>query len=210
LLIAWLIKRDSDGPAFYKAEVIGKGGQPFTAFKFRSMISNETNNPQTQKQYEEAKKRHIAFMKDFIQGNIRDSCFVANESRITRVGRFLRKYSLDELPQFINVLRGEMSLVGPRFCSDTEYSFYKSWHKRRFQIKPGMTGLWQVRARCAVNYDDMVMLDLYYIQNWSLLFDLEILLRTVSTVFLGQGSRVGDEPQTSKFKEFAAKLKNDG
>jgi hypothetical protein len=106
------------------------------------------------------------------------------------VGRALRKYSLDELPQLINVFRGEMSLVGPRFCSVSEFSHYQPWQKKRFQVKPGMTGLWQVRGRSEVSYEDMVMIDLYYIDNWSLLFDFEILLRTIPVVLHGKGSRV--------------------
>ncbi len=142
-------------------------------------------------EYQEGHDRHIEFMRDFIQGNNGEGEFFVNdESRVTSVGRVLRKYSLDELPQLINVFRGEMSLVGPRFCSVEEYSFYKPWHKRRFAVKPGMTGLWQVRARSEVSYDDMVMLDLYYIENRSIFFDIEILLRTITVVAFGKGSRI--------------------
>ena len=129
-------------------------------------------------------------MKDFIQGKETEQCFVRDEDRITKVGRVLRKYSLDELPQLLNVFWGDMSLVGPRFCSPKEAKFYKLWHRRRFSVKPGMTGLWQVRARSEVSYDDMIMLDLYYIQNWTILFDLEILLRTIPVVLFGRGSRI--------------------
>jgi undecaprenyl-phosphate galactose phosphotransferase len=129
-------------------------------------------------------------MKNFIQGTCNGETYVKNEDRITRVGRVLRKYSLDEFPQLINVFKGNMSLVGPRFCTLTEYKFYRPWHKRRFQVKPGMAGLWQVRARSAVSYDDMVILDLYYIENQSFLFDLEILLRTIPVVLYGKGSRI--------------------
>jgi lipopolysaccharide/colanic/teichoic acid biosynthesis glycosyltransferase len=141
--------------------------------------------------YQEGFDRHISFMRDFIQGNNgEEEYFVKDESRVTKIGRVLRKHSLDELPQLINVLRGEMSLVGPRFCSVEEYGFYKPWHMRRFSVKPGMTGLWQVRARSEVSYDDMVMLDFYYIEKQSLLFDFEILLRTITVVLFGKGSRV--------------------
>jgi len=191
LIIAWAIKKDSKGPVIFKTEVIGKKGEKFTTYKFRSMISANPDNPAEAKKYVEGYNRHEEFMKEFIQGNIKEeSFFVEDESRITKVGKILRKYSLDELPQLINVLRGEMSLVGPRFSSVTEYSFYKPWQKRRLQVKPGMTGLWQVRARSEVTYDDMVMMDLYYIQNWSILFDIEILLRTIPVVLSGKGSRV--------------------
>jgi undecaprenyl-phosphate galactose phosphotransferase len=149
------------------------------------------------REYEAGKRRHTEFMRDFIQGRT-GGCFVAGESRITRVGRVLRKFSLDELPQLFNVLKGDMSLVGPRFCSIVEYGFYRPWHKRRFKVKPGMTGLWQVRARSAVSYDDMVMLDLYYVQNRSLLLDFEILLRTLSVVVLGKGSRIDDGEERAR------------
>lgn len=190
LIIGAAIKRDSEGPVFYRSKVVGKAGRVFMAYKFRSMISGDTEDPSERQRYLEGKKRHLEFMKDFIQGNGNGECYLRNESRITRVGRVLRKYSLDELPQLINVFRGEMSLVGPRFCSPEEYRFYKSWHRRRFQVKPGMTGLWQVCARSEVNYDDMVMLDLYYVENWSILFDFEILLRTIPVAFRGRGSRI--------------------
>ena len=188
--IAWAIKRDSPGPVFYRPKVVGKGEKTFLTYKFRSMIPADSPSSEEKEAYHNGKQRHLEFMRDFIQGRVKGNYFVENEDRITRVGRFLRKYSLDELPQLINVFRGEMSLVGPRFCSVTECGFYKPWHKRRFQVKPGMTGLWQVRARSDVSYDDMVVLDLYYIQNWSLLLDFEILLRTIPVVLFGKGSRI--------------------
>lgn len=193
-VIAWAIKRDSRGPVFYKSPVVGKGGREFTAFKFRSMIHGGSSDQLEKEKYEEGKLRHLQFMKEFIKGRVRNAFYIKDESRITRVGRILRRYSLDELPQLINVLRGEMSFVGPRFCSPQECRFYKQWHKRRFMMKPGITGLWQVRGRSGVNYDDMVMLDLYYVENWSLLFDFEILLRTIPVVFRGTGSRI-EKPQ---------------
>jgi exopolysaccharide biosynthesis polyprenyl glycosylphosphotransferase len=189
-VIAWLIKRDTRGPVFYRSEVIGKDAKPFIAYKFRSMIYGDPEDPEEKQKYEDGRRLHLEFMKNFIQGNVKSEYYVNDESRITKVGRLLRKYSIDELPQLINVFRGEMSLVGPRFCSPVEYGFYKPWHKRRFRMKPGMTGLWQVRARSAVSYDDMVMLDLYYIENWSILFDIEILLRTIKVVLFGTGSRI--------------------
>lgn len=211
LLIAWTVKRGSEGPVFYKAKVIGKGGKPFEAYKFRSMyIKNRTTSPHNHESdfVTEAEERHVEFMKSFIQGRTGREYYVKNEDRITKVGCFLRKHSLDELPQLINVFHGEMSLVGPRFCTARDAEFCKPWHKRRFQVKPGMTGLWQVRARSAVSYDDMVILDLYYINNWSLLFDLEILIRTIPIVFNGSGSRVEEQKDKSledKIQELSLK-----
>ena len=233
-VIAWAVKRDSEGPVLYKSTVVGKGEKTFTAFKFRSMIDRSVpqlntlkGNPvqrgrdyadppaiarpvrhagawqacghdragcaddkKASETYREGYNNHTEFMKRFIQGKTKGEFHVTDENRITKVGRILRKYSLDELPQLINVFLGEMSLVGPRFCSPEECSFYKPWHKRRFRVKPGMTGLWQVRARSEVGYDDMVMLDLYYIENKSVFLDLEILLRTVAVVVFGKGSRI--------------------
>jgi undecaprenyl-phosphate galactose phosphotransferase len=206
LIISLAIKRDSKGPVFYKSKVVGKDGKPFLAYKFRSMYikgdtkavsrSDKNVNP-----VEEGEKNHIEFMQNFIQGKENGEYYVRNENRITKIGRFLRKYSLDELPQLINVLKGDMSLVGPRFCTVAEYKFYKPWHKRRFQVKPGMTGLWQVRARSAVSYDDMVMLDFYYIENRSLFFDFEILLRTIPVVLYGKGSKIEKAKEKSLEKK---------
>ncbi len=188
LMIMWLIKRDSKGPLFYKSEVIGLNSKPFIAYKFRTMV--DLNRDDT----------HISFMKNFIQGNVTNEFYVKNDDRVTKIGRFLRKYSLDELPQLINVFKGQMSLVGPRFCTVKEYQFYKAWHKRRFNVKPGITGLWQVRARSEISYDDMVSLDLYYIENQSFFFDFEILLRTISVVIFGKGSRI-EKPKEMTLQE---------
>ena len=175
-------------------------------------IKNKTegqveSRKQEARKYEEGYDKHVEFMKDFIQGTCNGETYVKNEDRITRVGRVLRKYSLDEFPQLINVFKGDMSLVGPRFCTVAEYKFYKPWHKRRFQVKPGMAGLWQVRARSAVSYDDMVMLDLYYIENQSFLFDLEILLRTIPVVLYGKGSRI-EKAKEKSLEEKIEELKN--
>ena len=189
-IIAWAIKRDSKGPVFYRSEEIGKNERIFRAYKFRTMIWRETAERKSEQEYEKGYRQHIDFMEKFIRGQTGNECFVRNETRITKVGRVLRKYSLDELPQLINVFLGQMSLVGPRFCAMAEFGFYKPWQKRRFVVKPGITGLWQVRARSEVSYDDMIMMDLYYIQNRSFFFDLEILLRTIPVVFTGKGSRI--------------------
>jgi len=189
-IIAWAIKRDSKGPVFYRSEVVGRKEKIFKAYKFRTMIDGDCAEEKEERLCETGRRQHLEFMKDFIQGRKKEECFVKNENRMTKAGRFLRKYSLDELPQLINVFRGQMSLVGPRFCSPAEIGFYEPWQKRRFQVKSGVTGLWQVRARSEVSYDDMVMMDLYYIQNQSFFFDLEILLRTIPVVLTGKGSRI--------------------
>ena len=189
-IIAWAIKRDSKGPVFYRSDVVGRNEKIFKAYKFRTMLDRDCADEKEKRLYETGYRQHLEFMKDFIQGRKKEEYFVKNEPRLTKVGRFLRKYSLDELPQLINVFRGQMSLVGPRFCSPSEFNFYESWKKRRFQVKPGVTGLWQVRARSEVSYDDMIMMDLYYIQNRSFFFDLEILLRTIPVVLAGKGSRI--------------------
>lgn len=189
-IIAWAIKRDSKGPVFYRSDVVGRNEKIFKAYKFRTMLDRDSADEKEKRLYETGSRRHLEFMKDFIQGRKKDEFFVKNEPRLTKVGLFLRKYSLDEFPQLINVFRGQMSLVGPRFCSPSEFNFYESWQKKRFQVKPGVTGLWQVRARSEVSYDDMIMMDLYYIQNRSFFFDLEILLRTIPAVLTGKGSRI--------------------
>jgi len=189
-IIAGAIKRDSKGPVLYRSDVVGRNEKIFKAYKFRTMLDRDCADEKEKRFYEAGYRRHLEFMKDFIQGQKKDECFVKNETRVTKVGRFLRKYSLYEFPKLINVFRGQMSLVGPRFCSPSELNFYESWQKRRFQVKPGVTGLWQVRARSEVSYDDMIMMDLYYIQNRSFFFDLEILLRTIPVVLTGKGSRI--------------------
>jgi exopolysaccharide biosynthesis polyprenyl glycosylphosphotransferase len=211
LAIAIAIKRDSDGPVFYMSDVVGIGGKPFKAFKFRSMYdaSDKATKEKSKDLVEKGNNQHLAFMHDFIQGKSGGDYYVKIEDRITRVGRFIRKYSLDELPQIINVFRGEMGLVGPRFCTIAEYGFYKEWHKRRFQVKPGMTGLWQVSARSAVSYDDMVFLDLYYIENRNILFDIEILLQTIPVVLFGKGSRI-EKAKEKSLEEKIEEFRNSG
>jgi lipopolysaccharide/colanic/teichoic acid biosynthesis glycosyltransferase len=114
---------------------------------------------------------------------------IVNESRVTRVGRFLRKSSLDELPQLFNVLKGDMSLVGPRPCLPYEWEHYEEWHKRRLSVMPGCTGMWQVTGRSVVGFQDMVVLDLYYIQNASILLDFGLLLKTLPVMLFGSGAK---------------------
>jgi exopolysaccharide biosynthesis polyprenyl glycosylphosphotransferase len=173
LLIAFLIRTGSPGPVFYRAERIGRKGRTFTCLKFRTMVANA----------DEMKE-------DLAHKNERDGILfkMSNDPRITKVGARLRKYSLDELPQFINVLRGDMSLVGPRPPLASEVEKYDLAHLRRLDVLPGITGLWQVEARQDPSFDSYISLDTAYVENWNLLLDLRILARTVGVVLAGTGS----------------------
>jgi undecaprenyl-phosphate galactose phosphotransferase len=175
-IIALLIKLTSKGPVFYKHTRIGKDCKPFTFYKFRTMyIGNDD-------------ALHREFVTEFIQSNGSEGIKkITNDPRVTPVGRFLRKTSLDELPQLINVLKGDMSLVGPRPCLPYELENYQQWHRRRLSVIPGCTGLWQVAGRSAVDFNDMVILDLFYIDNMSPLFDLRIIFRTLPVMLLAKG-----------------------
>jgi exopolysaccharide biosynthesis polyprenyl glycosylphosphotransferase len=172
LLIAAAIMLDSKGSAFYSSDRIGRWGKPFRCFKFRTMIPNA-----------ELLKR------DLISKNERDEILfkLRNDPRVTRVGRFLRKYSLDELPQFYNVLRGEMSLVGPRPSIPHEVAKFAPEHLHRLTVLPGLTGLWQVKARQDSSFGKYISLDMTYVKNWSLWLDVKILLWTVDVVLRGTG-----------------------
>lgn len=173
LIIAILIKLDSPGPIFYRSERIGKKGRVFKCTKFRTMVVD-------------AEKRKAELM----HKNERDGILfkLTNDPRVTRIGRILRKYSLDELPQLFDVIRGDMSLVGPRPPIASEVRQYKPTHLRRLDVTPGITGLWQVQARQDPSFDSYISLDTTYVENWSLLLDIKILLRTVGTVLAGTGS----------------------
>ena len=173
LLIAIIIKIDSPGPVFYLSERIGKKGRVFRCVKFRTMVRD-------------AEKRRA----EILHMNERDGILfkISNDPRTTRVGRFLRKYSLDEIPQFFNVLRGDMSVVGPRPPIASEVKEYKLSHLRRLQVTPGITGLWQVQGRQDPSFASYVSLDVTYIDNWSIWLDFKIILRTIGVVFAGTGS----------------------
>lgn len=168
LIVALAVKLESKGPIFFSQIRIGKDGAPFRMYKFRSMQIN------AEAQLEDLLKKNEATGAMF---KIKD------DPRITRVGKFIRHTSLDELPQLWNVVNGSMSLVGPRPCLPSEYEAYSEYDKQREYVKPGCTGLWQVSGRSAVGFNEMVELDLSYIQNRSILHDLEILFRTVKVVF---------------------------
>lgn len=183
LIIALLIKITSPGPVFFRQERVGQYGRRFMFLKFRSMKVN--NDHSVHKEYV---KQLIAGRAEKISasGNGEGVYKLANDRRITPIGKFLRRTSLDEIPQFINVLRGEMSLVGPRPPIPYELVAYQTWHRRRLlHVKPGITGLWQVMGRSKVTFDDMVRLDLRYAASWSPWLDLKILLRTPAAVLKG-------------------------
>jgi exopolysaccharide biosynthesis polyprenyl glycosylphosphotransferase len=171
--IAIAIKLDSSGPILYTSERIGKKARVFRCIKFRTMVRD-------------AERRQA----DMMHMNERDGVLfkMANDPRITSLGRFLRKYSLDELPQFFNVLRGDMSIVGPRPPIASEVRKYKLSHLRRLDVTPGITGLWQVQARQDPSFDSYISLDVTYIENWSIWLDLKIIVRTIAVVFSGTGS----------------------
>ncbi|NOZ27370.1 MAG: undecaprenyl-phosphate glucose phosphotransferase [Chloroflexi bacterium] len=172
-LIALAIRLDSPGPVLFRQTRVGRGGKPFTIYKFRSMV---VNAEEIRAQLDELNEADGPIFK------IRD------DPRRTRVGRFLRRSSLDELPQLFNVLRGEMSLVGPRPALPSEVAQYQEWHKKRLEVSPGITGLWQVSGRSKLSFDEMVLLDIYYVENWSPLLDLRIMLKTIPLVLLGEGA----------------------
>ena len=185
-LIAVAIKATSKGPVFFKQQRVGQHGELFTFLKFRSMrVDNDSSV------HEEYVKKLIAGQAERkpANGNGNGVYKLTNDSRITRVGAFLRRTSLDEMPQFLNVLKGDMSLVGPRPAIPYEVAAYRTWHRRRvLEVKPGITGLWQVNGRSRVSFDDMVRLDLQYARVWSPWMDIKILLLTPRAVLMGEGA----------------------
>jgi exopolysaccharide biosynthesis polyprenyl glycosylphosphotransferase len=181
LVIALLIKLDSKGPVFYKQERVGMDGRIFLFYKFRSMRTDSDDA-----KHREYQQRYIAGKPEANLGDTDQPVYkLAADARVTRVGRVLRRLSLDELPQLFNVLRGDMSVVGPRPPIPYEVEAYDLWHRKRLDMKPGLTGLWQVSGRNRLPFDEMVRLDLYYIENWSLLLDLKIILRTLPVMLRG-------------------------
>ena len=173
LLIALFIRLDSPGPIIFAQARVGRGGRDFVAYKFRSMYVGAEEEQQKLNGLNEA---------------IGPKFKIRNDPRRTRVGRWLRRTSLDELPQLWNVLRGEMSLVGPRPAMRNEVVQYQEWHKRRLDVAPGITGLSQVSGRSDLTFDEQAMLDIYYVENWSPWMDIWILMRTVPAVLFGRGA----------------------
>ena len=173
LLIAAAVKLSSRGPIFYSDPRIGLGEREFRMLKFRTMVSD-------------ASTRQAALE---LQNEASGALFkIRRDPRVTPVGRFLRRYSIDELPNLINVLRGEMSLVGPRPLPTRDYALLDEWHRRRYNVLPGITGLWQIAGRSDLSFDDLVRLDFYYLENWSIWLDISILVKTPFAVFARRGA----------------------
>jgi lipopolysaccharide/colanic/teichoic acid biosynthesis glycosyltransferase len=186
LVVALAIKASSKGCVLFRQQRVGQYGQHFTFLKFRSMHADNDHRV-----HQEYATKLIAgeFGSATSNGNGNGVYKLTNDQRVTRVGRFLRRTSLDELPQFLNVLKGEMSLVGPRPPIPYELRAYQTWHRRRLlEVKPGITGLWQVTGRSRVTFDEMVRLDLRYATSWSPWLDLRILVRTPLAVIKGSGA----------------------
>lgn len=172
LAIAALIYITDPGPIFFRQYRTGKGGKRFAMYKFRTMVTNAEELKQT-----------YAHLNELTWPDFK----ITDDPRVTRIGRFLRKTSLDELPQVINVFKGEMSLVGPRPTS-FDVSTYSLWHTERLEVTPGITGLWQVSGRSDLDFDERLRLDIEYIERQSLLFDVEILFRTLTVPFTQHGA----------------------
>ena len=173
LIIAAAVKLSSSGPVIYRSVRPGMGGKPFYCFKFRTMREHAE---QIQADLEPLNEQSGALFK------------IRHDPRLTRVGRFLRRFSLDELPQLVNVIRGEMSLVGPRPLPMRDFHRLEDWHKKRYLVLPGITGLWQVSGRSDLDFDDLVRLDFLYLERWSMMLDLSILLKTIPAVLSRRGA----------------------
>jgi exopolysaccharide biosynthesis polyprenyl glycosylphosphotransferase len=173
LTIAIIIKLSSPGAVMFKQKRVGKGGQVFICYKFRSMYKDAEARLEELREYNE------------VDGPIFK---MRNDPRLTPFGKFLRRTSLDELPQVFNILKGDMSFVGPRPPTPDEVTQYNEWHLKRLDVTPGLTGLWQVSGRSDLSFDDMVKLDIYYAENWSLAIDTMIILRTVPAVLKREGA----------------------
>jgi exopolysaccharide biosynthesis polyprenyl glycosylphosphotransferase len=173
LAIAAAVKLSSSGPAIYRSVRPGMAGRPFYCFKFRTM---REHSDQIQADLEPLNEKSGALFK------------IRRDPRLTRIGRFLRRYSLDELPQLANVIRGEMSLVGPRPLPMRDFDRLEEWHKKRYLVLPGITGLWQISGRAELDFDDLVRLDFLYLERWSVMLDLSILLKTIPAVLSRRGA----------------------
>ena len=172
-LVALIVRLDSPGPAFFRQTRVGRGGKEFTVYKFRTMRVGADQELPALADLNEVKG--ITFK-------------IREDPRRTRVGTVLRRWSIDEFPQFYNVLRGDMSMVGPRPPLPSEVAKYEDWHMKRLEVSPGITGLWQVMGRSDLPFAEMVMMDIYYIENWSLALDIRMLLQTIPTVLSGKGA----------------------
>jgi len=183
LLLTMAIRLDSPGPALFRQIRIGKDGKPFTFYKFRSMYKNIDRGA------------HAAFMTAYVNGQVsedasKEAIFKPiQKNQVTHIGQFLRKTSLDELPQLINILKGEMSFIGPRPNVPAEVEAYKDWHQKRLQVLPGVTGWAQINGRSTIIFDQIVRYDIEYVENAGLMMDLKVLWYTVPTVLLGRGAK---------------------
>jgi exopolysaccharide biosynthesis polyprenyl glycosylphosphotransferase len=173
LLSALLVKLSSRGPVIYRSYRPGIGGAPFACFKFRTMF---TDADQRQADLESLNEATGPLFK------------IRRDPRLTPVGRILRRWSIDELPQLLNVVRGEMSLVGPRPLPERDFEQLEEWHKKRYLVLPGLTGLWQVSGRSELDFDDLVRLDFLYLERWSVGLDLAIILKTIPAVLSKRGA----------------------
>jgi lipopolysaccharide/colanic/teichoic acid biosynthesis glycosyltransferase len=196
-LVAILIKLDSPGPVFFIQDRVGIRRRThehvaywqkvtFRCYKFRTMVCNA--DPTLHKSYIKALINKDSESMAALQGGDNQIRKLTHDPRVTRLGKFLRKSSIDEIPQFINVIKGEMSLVGPRPAIPYEVEMYKPWHYRRLETKPGITGLWQVTARSNADFDEIIKLDIQYIEQQSFLFDLKILMKTPIAVLFCRGA----------------------
>jgi exopolysaccharide biosynthesis polyprenyl glycosylphosphotransferase len=173
LLVALAIKVESRGPIFYVDRRVGVGEREFPMLKFRTMVADAAT---LQPELEESNEASGALFK------------MKDDPRVTRVGRVLRRLSLDEIPQIVNVLRGEMSLVGPRPLPLRDYRLLEDWHLTRYAVLPGMTGLWQISGRSGLTFDDLVRLDFTYLENWSIWLDITIIAKTIPAVLTRRGA----------------------
>ena len=186
LIVSLLVKRGSPGPVMFRQERVGMDGRIFLCYKFRTMDADSDDAP-----HREAYRKNIEGLEAANAGDNARPVFgkVKNDDRVTRSGKWLRRSSLDELPQLFNVLKGDMSIVGPRPPIPYEVENYDIWHRKRLDMKPGITGLWQVSGRNRLTFEQMVRTDLYYIENWSLWLDLKIIFLTLPAVWRGDGAR---------------------
>jgi lipopolysaccharide/colanic/teichoic acid biosynthesis glycosyltransferase len=173
LLIAIAIKLDSPGPVLYRDRRVGLNEQEFDMLKFRTMREDAA---ELQPQLESANEAEGALFK------------IAEDPRVTRIGGLLRRFSIDEVPQVLNVMRREMSLVGPRPLPVRDFELLEPWHRKRYLVLPGMTGLWQIAGRSSLGFDDLVRLDFYYLEHWSIWLDISILLKTLPAVIARRGA----------------------
>jgi len=177
-VIAVAVKIDSSGPVLFKQERLGRGRKPFTMYKFRSMDVDSGDAPHREavKRTAEKKRREIGVFKSL------------EDPRVTGVGRFIRTWNLDELPNLLNILRGEMSIVGPRPALDYELPYYKDWFFQRFSVRPGLTGLWQVKRADAEDFDEMIRMDVDYTERMSVWLDLKLIAQTIPSIIREKGT----------------------